>query len=406
MRLKISLILILLSFAFTVLAADIIALPNYQLKESFFSKIWRCKWRVSCYFEKPLGATITTINATDLISASRATINTNFSNLNSGKIEVGTTSVASITTLGGLTSASSLATLGTITTGIWSAGAIAVGKGGTGTTSPSQYLVMLGNGSGGLTGASSTGSSGQFLTSNGSGAYPSWQTSSVNQGDNYLWTATHNFTGTTLIKNLNASSTSANPIKLNGVSYNTPAADGASSTVLMTNGSGTLTWNKFRGYLNSSTTPSTYTSVGATTLTSFTLDSGTLLGNVLHTTIIWTGTISASSNGFPIQFYFTYGSTNSLEVSIEKDDAGTLAVEGQVDMWLIATSTANQKALVSMSVCSGAGADISAPNKCAFDTSAVYMPENSANALTYAVKLNENTTGHIVTIQSIVSIIE
>ena len=78
-----------------------------------------------------LGATITTILATDKLSDSRSVINTNFANLNDNKIEMSTTSVASITTLGNLasanslTSATSLATLasltsvGTITTGTW-----------------------------------------------------------------------------------------------------------------------------------------------------------------------------------------------------------------------------------------------------------------------------------------------
>jgi len=56
-------------------------------------------------------------------------------------------------------------------------------------------------------------------------------------------TEAFNLTGTVRIKNLNASSTSANPIVLNGISFNTPGTDGASSTVLTTNGSGTLTFN-------------------------------------------------------------------------------------------------------------------------------------------------------------------
>ena len=62
----------------------------------------------------------------------------------------------------------------------------------------------------------------------------------------YTWTGNHSFsstfnaTGTTLIKNLNASSTVANPMVLNGLSYSMPAEHGASSTVLATNGAGAL----------------------------------------------------------------------------------------------------------------------------------------------------------------------
>src|SRR3990167_941477 len=132
-----------------------------------------------------LGSTITSIAGTDTISGSRSVINTNFSNLDRDKMEVSTTSVASITTLAGLTSAASLATVGTITTGVWSGTAIGVSKGGSGTTSPSTYQVMLGNGANGLAVASGTGATGQFLTSNGSGAYPTWQSSAITQTDSY-----------------------------------------------------------------------------------------------------------------------------------------------------------------------------------------------------------------------------
>jgi len=190
------------------------------------------------------GATITTIAASDTLKNSRTTINDNFTALNDGKIENSTTSVAAITTLSNLTTAGSLATVGTITSGTWTGSVIDVARQGTGTTSPSLYRVVLGNGLQGFTIASGTGSSGQFLTSNGATAYPSWQTSSVNQGDNYSWTGTHNFTGTTYIKNLNASSTSANPLTLNGLTYNLKSTRSASSTVLQEDGSGNLLFDK------------------------------------------------------------------------------------------------------------------------------------------------------------------
>ena len=63
-----------------------------------------------------LGATITTILATDKLSDSRSVINTNFTNLNNNKIEMSTTSVASITTL------SNLVSVGTFTTGATGSG--------------------------------------------------------------------------------------------------------------------------------------------------------------------------------------------------------------------------------------------------------------------------------------------
>ena len=144
--------------------------------------------------EPTVGATITTINGSDTLSASRTVINNNFTALNSYKIENSTTSLPLITTLAGLTSATSLSSVGTITTGTWRGTPIQVAYNGTGTTSPTQYLVILGNGSAGLTHASSTGTANQVLTSNGAGAYPSWQTYAVDQSASYIWTGTNKFT--------------------------------------------------------------------------------------------------------------------------------------------------------------------------------------------------------------------
>lgn len=176
---------------------------------------------------------ITTILGTDRLTDSRVTINNNFTDLDTTKMEMATTSVDSITTL------SNLATIGTITSGVWNGTAIPVGYGGTGTTSPSTYLTMIGDGANGFTVASTTGTSGQFWTSGGAGAYPSWTTSAISTSDNYAWTGTHNFLSTALFTALNASST----VIFNGVTYNYPSALGASSTVPKIDGSGSITWN-------------------------------------------------------------------------------------------------------------------------------------------------------------------
>lgn len=135
------------------------------------------------------GTTLTTIQSTDTLSASRTTLNNNFTALNNGKIEVSTT------TLPLLATTLSLSSVGTITTGVWNGTVIGGAYGGTGLASPTSYLVILGNGTAGLTVASSTGTTGQFLTSNGAGAYPSWQTSAVDVAIGYKWTGFHSFTG-------------------------------------------------------------------------------------------------------------------------------------------------------------------------------------------------------------------
>lgn len=182
-----------------------------------------------------LGATITTINATDRITDSRSTINTNLANLNADKIEVATTSVGNITTL------ANLVTVGTLTSGSLGSGftTVVVARGGTGSTTLSSNQVLLGNGTGNIGLVSGLGSSGQFLTSGGAGVAPTWTTSSIDLTANYSWTGNNNFAGAiTNVRNLNASTTQI----IGGVTLVYPSSQGASSTVLTNNGLGTLSW--------------------------------------------------------------------------------------------------------------------------------------------------------------------
>ena len=182
-----------------------------------------------------LGATaITTIQGSDTLSASRTTINNNFSSLNANKVEV--------EDLAATTSLTALAEIGTITTGTWNASIISTAFGGTGSTTLSQFSVLLGSSTNPIGMVNGLGTAGQFLTSNGAGQAPSWQTAAIDQAANYLWTGVHNFTGNTYIKNLFASSTVANPIVLNTLAYNTPSVRAASSTTLMEDGNGNLSW--------------------------------------------------------------------------------------------------------------------------------------------------------------------
>jgi len=172
--------------------------------------------------ETRLGSTITTINATDLIKDSRATINTNFTNLNNTKIENSTTSVAAITTL------SNLVSIGTITTGVWNGTTLTVGFGGTGSTTLSSNQVLLGNGTTAIKTVVGYGTTGQFLTSNGGVAAPTWQTSAVDQAINYTWTGAHTFNTATTTLNatttIAASGTSTVPVRFNSLPYAWPTS--------------------------------------------------------------------------------------------------------------------------------------------------------------------------------------
>lgn len=178
---------------------------------------------------------LTTLQGTDNLTNFPTTYNANNLALNNGKIDVGSTSIASVTSL------PNLSTVGTVGTGIWTASAVGAPYGGTGSTTLSQYQVLLGNGAGNITTPVGWGTSGQFLTSNGGGVLPSWQSSTVNQAANYLWTGTHIFTGTTFIKNFIASSTLIINNGGAGVAYAFPTSN--SGGFLKNDGAGNLTWS-------------------------------------------------------------------------------------------------------------------------------------------------------------------
>ena|SRR3990167_475908 len=190
MKIKISLIIFLTLFSVTAHAATIYSLPD---EEGFFAKVWRCTWHISCYKQK-LGATITTINSSDTLKDSRAVINTNFSNLNSDKTEVASSSIAAITTL------SNLVTVGTLTSGSLGSGftTVVVARGGTGSTTLSSNSVLLGNGTGNVSVVAGLGSSGQTLQSQGAGSPPQWAADTTDQTANYTWTGTHTFATSTM----------------------------------------------------------------------------------------------------------------------------------------------------------------------------------------------------------------
>ena len=74
------------------------------------------------------------------------------------------------------------------------------------------------------------------------------------QTQNYVFTASTTI-ATTTTRGLIASSTPAQPLVLNGIPYSTPSTQGASTTVLMENGSGALTWERTNmGLLDATTT--------------------------------------------------------------------------------------------------------------------------------------------------------
>ena len=145
-----------------------------------------------------LGASITELSGTDTMSNFPTSYNATINSLNDNKIEISTTTLPLLTGIG------------TIIIGTWNADVLTVSYGGTGTTSPTLYRVMIGDGANGFTVASSTGTSGQFLTSGGEGAYPTWSTSVIDEAGIYTWTGLHTWANIVTFSNTftaNATST-------------------------------------------------------------------------------------------------------------------------------------------------------------------------------------------------------
>lgn len=323
--------------------------------------------------DKKLGTSLTTIQSTDTLKNSRSTINDNFTALNNGKIENSTTTLPLITTLSGLTSAASLATVGTITSGTWSGTAISVAKGGTGTTSPSTYLTILGNGANGLTVASSTGTTGQFFTSNGAGAFPSWQTSAVDTAINYTWTGNHLWSGAAstsllaVLNNLYVGTTATSTIQgstsgtsqLQGylnvlgtsgtstISGNLVVSNNASTTNL------TISGNQIGGAMSYTASSTSYTvTTGTITYTNsiptnankgmgtYTVTDTDCTGNSYGNIIIARSGITASTAGITSQnaggaaiceasYTFTW-SGNNLQISEDSDEETDSQISGTI----------------------------------------------------------------------------
>ena len=174
---------ILFNIAVSLIASAVIFVGGMNLPASNFSLSW---------LKTPLLGAFTEITTATNLADFPTTYNANLNKT----IEVGTTSIPTITTLAGLTSASSLATIGTIVSGIWNGTVIGVAYNGTGTTSPTSNQVILGNGSSGFKVVSGFGNSGQFLTSGGAATAPTWTTSVIDQAANYTWTGNHTFSAT------------------------------------------------------------------------------------------------------------------------------------------------------------------------------------------------------------------
>lgn len=330
---------------------------------------------------------LTTLNGSDRQNVFPTTYNANNLALNNGKLDVGTTSVASITTLASLT------TTGTLISGALSTGftAVNVPQGGTGSTTLSANQVLLGNGTSLMKTVTGWGTSGQFLTSTGAGTAPTWQSGSFDQTGTYVNTGVWTFaTSTTYNANFGrlTATTSANlaaALTIGGVAYTYPSSQGIAGSVLINNGSGVLTFGSPNPpqYTYASTSQSTIFRNTSITSATTTIAAGVLTAS---STITISGVMTATPTG------------NNAQAQLDiRDNAGNTYISQQTNISIsntcnlaytvkiMATSLTSQKTtLFGNMICGSTYTNVFSSN-----TSSA----NFANALGMAIRVGETGNG-------------
>lgn len=158
----------------------------------------------------------------------------------------------------------------------------------------------------------------------------------------FSFTNTINVTSTTTVKGLTASSTAANPLTLNGVSLSTPSTQGASSTALFNNGSGSLIWTPVSRLLDYVPALS-YTSSNATTSrVSFTLPGGSLQTKNIMTVVDYGVNYTAAQNQSNIvEFAYGYATTTAVMTNTGVD-SGTCSGDGTPTFTVTVLANASQ----------------------------------------------------------------
>lgn len=172
------------------------------------------------------GTAFTTLAGTENLSAFPTTYDANL------VLTANQTAANSFTALNTFTSASSSKFSayqssfgGTATSSFDTTGALTlitpltVANGGTASTTLSSNQLLLGNGTSLVKTVSGWGGSGQFLTSNGAGVAPTWQSSSVDQTAAYNWTGLHSFSATTTMATSTAASSTATAMNVTNNLY-------------------------------------------------------------------------------------------------------------------------------------------------------------------------------------------
>ena len=301
-------------------------------------------WNVSKYFPQ-YGTAFSQLTSADQLSAFPTTYNANLA------LTANISAANSFTALNQFTNASSSLSScygpcyfgGSATSSFARTGALTlitplgIASGGTASTTLSANQVLVGNGTSQLKTVDGWGTSGQFLQSNGTGAQPTWASASVNLNDNYVWAGTHTFNNTVDIEG-----SATYPFTVNTQAYKWPTTDGtASSTALMTDGSGQLVWQL---PAVSTLFISPYVNVATAQTSTTTLKSLTIPANTLNTTdksihIHAAMIVEGTANCYVDVGYGNGSATSSI--GYNNMNANTL---GAIDVILSATSSTNQYA--------------------------------------------------------------
>ena len=291
-----------------------------------------------------LGATLLTVLTSDNVADFPSVYNTNNATLNLRKPDLSdlystTTSQFAWTTL------SSLATVGTITSGTWNGTAIQPPYGGTGSTTLTANMILIGNGTSPIKSTPVQGANGEFLGM--SGGVPTWLPAGTDQTANYTWTGTHGFQATT----------TQSRFCLGSFCFASPTLQMATSTAL---GVGTTTVNtgsqaylaplNFSRTLEASTTlPSLAGSSNESTLWGSYIPADTLctFGGCNGSIVVKIrGTADCHGQG-GFHIYLYYGSVTVPVAGADdicKNDLGRAGFE--LEAVLVATSTNNQRGTI------------------------------------------------------------
>lgn len=333
--------------------------------------------------ERKLGGGLTPLTGTTTISSYPTIHNDNFTVLQRDKLDIASTSIASILSLPnlGFTVATNTGVLASST---YRGSIIETSFGGTGTGSPARFRILLGSSTAPIAIATSTGSAGQVLASNGENSPPSWQSITADTAANYTWTGRHSFD-----LPLNASSSLLVSSRL---SVGTSSPTSLATTVL----AGTTTMAKL--ILASSTLEARgliYTLPTSHTVPDSTIASSTLFNNG-NGALSWglaadTGA-SSTNPGFTGELTYSH-SLGRVPTFIEiyairqVDNAGTAEM---AHSWGMATTSALSR---SISDTIRAAATIAYDNNCsgvggcASGNSIIYM-EDTSNTADLEVTLN------------------